>query len=68
MGSQKQPKVRRPDGPKQQQKRLEAEERLRRSLQANKGVAANILAAADAFGSGKAERTLLGGSDLLGGR
>lgn len=68
MGSPDTPDVKTGLSRKELEKKTAAEERLRRSLAANKGVAANILAAQDTFGSGKSARTLLGGSDILGGR
>lgn len=55
-----------PDSPQERAKRVLAEERLRRSMGQNQGTAANLLASADTFGTGKAARTKLGGSDLFG--
>jgi len=68
MGSPDTPKVRTGLSRKEREKQLAAEERVRRSLSANRGVAANILAAEDTFGTSKSARTMLGGSDILGGR
>ena len=63
----KNPKVRNPDSPQEREKRILAEERIRRSQSQNTGTAANLLASADTFGTGKAARTKLGtGSDLFG--
>lgn len=62
----KKPKVRNPDSPKEERKRIAAEERFRRSTTKNQGTAANLLGASDLFGTGKTARTFLGGSDLFG--
>jgi hypothetical protein len=64
--SPKKPNIRNPDSPKEEKKRIRAEERLRRSYSNNQGTAANLLASKDVFGTSKTARTLLGGSDLLG--
>lgn len=55
------PKILTQDNAADQEKKRLAEERARRSARSGRGVAANILAQADTFGSGASARTTLGG-------
>jgi len=66
MSAPRGPRIFDPNSKKEQKKKELAQDRARNSNRANRGVAANILASADTFGSGSSARSGLGGGGLLG--
>ncbi len=59
-------KVFNPNSKKELEKKRIAKERARRVTKGRRGIAANLLASSDTFGSSASARSSLGGTGLLG--